>query len=244
MALAGHANLFHGGGRPEGTYPKRREDMFNPEKKLGPNMSGFGSKPTYDFIPQWDKFFYDQDTPSKTASSPMTLECAKGGGTVSLSREIAIKEPEYSHFRMAGDTQDTELWRWFLANQDKIVPEFCLNLVFVPMCIESNFLYFRSCVPLPGLVVQPIEFFSETAIGDPIDMGAPIQEAVDACRTWCTRVEIPPELQWSGECNRLFGLQLVSVPEKNEDPCKEGCGLLDGMAFDFSIKCFCPWAGE
>lgn len=243
MALAGHANLFHGGGGMQ-PYPKRREDMFNPEKKQGPNMSGFGSKPTYEFIPKLDGTMYPTPDIPKDQPWPSTLECAKGGGTVSLSREINIKEPEYTHFRMAGDTHESESWRWFLEHMDKIVPDFCLNFVFVPMCIEGTHIYIRTCVPLPGLTFDIIEFYTETVIEAGVDWGAPVQEVVDNCLTYCRRFEIPEELQFSEDCNRLFGIKLVSIPDKNEDNCKPGCGLLDGFSIDFSVQAFCPWSGE
>ena len=243
MADAGHANLYHGGGGCD-PYPKRREDLFNPEKK-SKNLSGFGIKPTYDFIPQWDPGMYPQPAIEKEVPGPTTLECVKGGGTFALSRSLEYQDPMKgkSRFRMSDDSTQTELWRWFLQNQDLIVPDYCLNLVIVPMCINADCIFLRSCEPVPGLVFDVVEFFTGTVIAAGIDMGDPVQASVDACQTWCAKFPIPEDMQFSSDCNRIYGIKLVSVPPLNEDECKPGCGLLEGLALDFSVRSFCPWAG-
>jgi len=245
MADEGYANLYHGGGGCDPHY-LRHEDYFDPEKKQSKNMSGFGTKPTYDFIPKWDPGQYPQPDIEHEKPGPTSLECVKGGGTFALSRELSFSDPYKSHnkFRLAGDSAQPELWRWMLRNKEDIVAGYCLNLVIVPMCIEAECIYLRTASPVEGLTFDVIEFFTETVIAAGVDLGAPVTEAVDACRPWCTKFDIPAELKFSPDCNRVFGIKLTGVPPENEDECKPGCGLLEGLDLDFSVKAFCPWAGQ
>lgn len=233
MAAEGYANLHHGGGDCA-PYPKTHADVFDCSLKT-PNTAGFGSDPSYDFAPNVDKYLYPQPDIEKTQTYPATLECAKGAGFIALSRELHFAAPEYSKFRMSTESRQKDLWRWFLENRENIVPDYCLNVLFIPMCIELNDLYLQICNPVEGLTFDIIEFYTETVLAEGVDAGA------EGCFRW---TDLPEDMQWNGECNRMIALKLVNVPPANEDACKSGKGLLDGLNMKISAKVFCPWAGE
>lgn len=234
MAAQGHANLHHGGGGCS-PYPRTHADVFNPELKT-PNTAGFGSDPTWSFSPNVDGYLYDQPDISKTQRWPTTLECAKGAGYIALSRQLHFGAPNYSTFRLDEDSRQKDLWRWFIENQDNIVPDYCLNVIMVPMCIELEAIYIKTNIGVPGLTFDVVDFYTDTVLMADVDVSDNYK-----CQRQLT---IPAAMGWSDECNRMLSLKLKTVPPKQSDPCKPGKGLLDGLNMEISAKVYCPWSGE
>lgn len=229
------ANLYFAGPGCD-PVPDSPEDYYSRDKTQ--SMSGLGQIPQYSF--GIEDVFKDGLWPakeiSKTNKTVNAIDCIRTQTDGVINRHLDFRYPRPGRFlHDKGHQKQIALYKWMCKNFERIEVGSCLWLVFIPMKIEASKVFYDVSIPVKGIEYSILEKFTNTEIITGLDGGDP---------ETCGMIEIPEDLQFSPDCNRVFGIRIDALPEPQEDPCKEeGKGKLDGWAVQTSVKFCCPFQG-
>lgn len=246
MSEAGEANLYLGGGTcapyeciPYGATPEEWEAFC---ERRGVSYSGLGSKPQYN-INIGDKMNYEmfpQPDIEEESRNVYTVAGHRAPASFGLSRmldfgEVPVNSPRIASLECGkGWPNQDSLRKWFLMNIDDIVDGYCLNMVHIPPHHRNRSVYWCNTCPVEGLTFDVKLKYSGTVLA----------AGVDASTCDGGYIDIPAPDDFRKNTNEIIQLVLNGVPPKNEDPCKPGCGSLDGWCIMISAEIFCPMTGK
>lgn len=246
MSTEGEAWLQTGGAEcapycnpPYGASPEQWQ-KFCEDRGMG--AAGVGSKPSY-HIDVGSKFNYnlfEQHAVAEDDNNMFAVAAHRAPASFGLSRFLDFSEVDPGNFPRVAGTKNGKGWpnqdglrKWYLQHLEEIVPGYCLNMVVIPCQHLNRGVQWCNVCPIPGLTYDIKLKYQNIVLA-----------SVDGSVEDGGYIPLPVAQGFRKNKNEVISIELKTIPPRNEDQCKPGCGGLDDWCVMVAGDVFCGMQGK